>query len=104
MMGAWKLMQFASASIRRRRARGILTENCSVAGLVMGARRVSIRAFISIHKRDEPLCNGTPFAIHEFRECDRMNASNLCKFGLREARLCQHLSDILLHIHLGIIC
>lgn len=33
-----------------------------------------------------------------------MNARNLCKFGLREARLCQHFSDILLHIHVGIIC
>lgn len=33
-----------------------------------------------------------------------MNARNFCKFGLREARLCQHFSDILLHIHVGIIC
>lgn len=73
-------------------------------GLVMGARSVSVRSFIPIHKWDESLRDRTPFSIHEFRECDRMNARNLCKFGLREARLCQHFSDILLHIHVGIIC
>ena len=44
---------FASASIRRRRARGILTENCSVAGLVMGCLCLFAGEISSIHKRPE---------------------------------------------------